>query len=126
MANELILSSQISYVKGIISLSASIQEAVTIAGEKYVDLIQDIPTSNTLVDWGDVGSPGIVMIQNLGLFEVRLTWDLTNYIVTLPAATATAPGGIFIAYANIADGGDLIYAKAITTASVISVRAFEP
>ena len=76
MANEATISVGLRFEKGGVSASYSkggLQ--VDVSGSKFVDLVQEIGTSEEQLDFGDVTTPGYVVFENL---------DSTNYIEIRP------------------------------------------
>jgi len=130
MANELNVSTQINFAKDLGFMAAQAQTAVTIAGQKYVDLAQDILETATVVNFGDIIVPGFVMIQNLSVTDISLqieTPDVSptdDFPILLKAGTATAPGGIAMFTLNSTATG--ITAIAADTGNwKITVRVFD-
>jgi len=135
MANELAISTQITYSKDLAFLAAQLQQAVTISGVKYCDLLQNIGTTEESILFGDITTPGFVILQNLGLYEVVIRINTADTVadddmpISLAAATATAPGGIaMFTLSQYASASGTISAKCntILQTSNISIRAVAP
>lgn len=135
MANELNISTQVTYNKDLAFLAAQIQQAVTISGTKYCDLLQNIGGTEESLLFGDITTPGFVMLQNIGLYEVVIRINTADTVadddmpISLAAATATAPGGIAVfTLSQYASSSGTISAKCNTIGqtSNISVRAIAP
>lgn len=130
MANELNISSQINYTKDLATMAAQVQNQVTITGQKYCDLLQDIVETETYIDFGDITTPSFVMLQNLSTDDITVqiqTPDVDpadDFPILLKAGTTTTPGGI--AMFTLSADATAVSAKAVTTGNwKISVRAFE-
>jgi len=122
MANELTTSVVLEYEKGAASFAVTEEVTVTVTGTLYCDLSQSIATSSTAVDFGTVGTPGWVFIQNIGTNYVEIGFDTTTWPIKLSAGTATAGGGICLFYNN----GGTVYGRANTAANQIAIRAVAP
>ena len=135
MANELAISTQITYSKSLAFLAAQIQQSVTISGVKYCDLVQNIGGTQESILFGDITTPGFVMLQNIGLYPVVIRINTADTApsdalpINLVEATATAPGGIALfTLSQYASSSGTISAKCNTIGqtSDITVRAIAP
>lgn len=80
MANEATFSGSMSFSKGGVTTSLSRPgQTLTVTGAKISDVVQNVGTSEEAINKGDVGTPGLCMIENL---------DLTNYVTVRPATGA--------------------------------------
>lgn len=81
MANEATFSGSLSFSKGGVTSSISRPgQQLTVSGTKISDVVQNVGTSEEAINKGDIGTPGLCMIENL---------DATNY-VSVRAATGAA------------------------------------
>lgn len=81
MANELTLSVEFAYAKGVVSKEVKVANLrVTVTGTKLVDQVQNIGTSEEAIDIGDVSPGGYMFARNL---------DSTNFISIRQATAAS-------------------------------------
>ena len=121
MASELSFSAQLNYAKSSAALSTHCNVTQDVTGVKYCDLIQNIGTTDEVISFGDIGTVGVYMLQNIDPTNyVDIGFNGTTYQIRL-AAVSGAPGGLMIAY----NQGATIHAKANTAACNIIVRAVE-
>ena len=119
MASELSFSAQLNYAKSSAALSTQCNVTQDVTGVKYCDLIQNIGTVDEVIVFGDLGTVGVYMLQNIDSTNyVDIGFNGTTYQIRLAAG---APGGLMIAY----NQGATIHAKANTAAANIIVRAVE-
>ena len=71
MANELSLAFSLAFSKSSSTINQNEAIQVTVTGTKYVKINQSIPTSDTTLTLGAVGTPGFLMVKNT---------DATNYV----------------------------------------------
>lgn len=71
MASELSLTFSLSFSKSSSSITAVESDSIDVAGTKYVKINQSIPTSDTSLTLGSVGTIGYVWLKNT---------DSTNYV----------------------------------------------
>jgi len=72
MADELTVTTKVSFSKGGAVVSRSFTDTVTITGDAFTHGVQSVGTSEEEIAQGaDVGTPGYVLIKNL---------DDTNYV----------------------------------------------
>ena len=72
MSNEISISASLTFSKGGASVSRSEGIQVSVTGDAFSHEVMSIPTSATLlVEGGDLGTAGYVLIKNL---------DATNYV----------------------------------------------
>jgi hypothetical protein len=125
MANELQATAQLSYTKDNARMAVQATVSITVAGTKYCDVVQNIGTAREDIVFGDIGTPGYFMVQNLDATNyVELSSDAgSTYSIKLtPAASATVGGGA----AMVANNGATWSARANTAACNISVQAVAP
>ena len=122
MASELSFSAQLNYAKNSAALSTQCSVTVDVAGIKYADVVQAIATTNTTVVFGDVGTVGVFMLQNIDYTNyIDIGFNGTTYPIRL-AAVSGSQGGFMIAPNN----GSTIYAKANTASCNLLVRGVAP
>jgi hypothetical protein len=124
MANELSATARLSFSKSNASLNVSVSAIRTISGSTYTDTIQTIGTSAEAIVFGDIGTPGYYMLQNLDATNyVEISHDAgATYSHKLFAGSATAPGDFMITRNN----GGAVHARANTAAINLSIRAVAP
>lgn len=124
MANELGIALQMNYLKGNQRMVVQNTLNATVSGSKYCDLIQNIATAGENVVFGDIGTPGFFMLQNLDATNyVEISFDAgSNYPIMLIAGTVSAGGGTCL----IPNNGATIFARANTSSCNISVRGVTP
>ena len=121
MASELSFSAQLNYAKSSAALSTQCNVTQDVTGVKYCDLIQNIGTTDEVISFGDIGTVGVYMLQNIDPTNyVDIGFNGSTYQIRL-AAVSGAPGGLMIAY----NQGATIHARANTAAANIIVRAVE-
>lgn len=123
MASELQISATLNFEKTLAVLAVSSSAIIDVAGSKYCDLIQDIATTNTVISFGDVGTVGAYLLQNLDPTNyVDVGFNGTTYQFRLSAGTATETGGFLIGQNN----GATINAKANSAPCRLVVRGISP
>ncbi len=111
MANELSISAQFQFSKENATLSAVVQAVLDVTNKNYADISMDVPVGAvTPLVYGDVDPAlvGLIVIQNIGDLDVGIrTGGAATSTWRLKAGTATEPGGVFMAYTNAEEIGDL-------------------
>lgn len=76
MSNELTISASVKFVKGSLNVSRSKSGLrIDVTGDKHVDLVQEIGTSEEALTLGEAAVGGYMMLENL---------DATNYVEIRP------------------------------------------
>lgn len=124
MANELQPTAQLNYTNGLARLAVQSSASITVAGTKYCDVIQNIGTTREDIVFGDIGTPGFFMVQNIDATNyVELSSDGgTTFSIKLAAGTATVGGGMVL----ISNNGATWSARANTAACNVTVRGVAP
>lgn len=82
MANELTLTTSLTYNKGAISVAlAKSGLQFNVAGTAFTESAATVPTSATAIPLGSVGTPGFILAINL---------DTTNYVTILDSVSGNA------------------------------------
>lgn len=77
MANEATVSVSLRFQKNAIDVSATKTGlSISVSGDNYTKIVQNIGTSEEALIFGDVAVPGLCVIKNL---------DATNYVEIRPA-----------------------------------------
>jgi len=124
MANELQPTAQLSYTNGLASMAVQSTASITVAGTKYCDVIQNIGTTREDIVFGDIGTPGFFMVQNIDATNfVELSSDGgTTFSIKLAAGTTTVGGGMTL----ISNNGATWSARADTASCNVTVRGVAP
>ena len=121
MASELSFSAQLNYAKSSAALSTQCNVTQDVTGIKYCDYIQNIGTTDEVIAFGDIGTVGVYMLQNIDPINyVDIGFNGTTYQIRLVAGSG-APAGRMIAY----NQGPTIHARATTPAAIIFVAALD-
>jgi hypothetical protein len=116
MANELTVTTSLSYSKSNDTVNRSKSSQITVSGSVRASGVQVIGTSEETLQIGDVTSVGVVFIQNL---------DPTNYV-----EVAAVPSERFSIKIKAGEGypfratGNTIYLRANTAAVKVAYEVF--
>jgi hypothetical protein len=121
MANEIAITTRLSWSKGGAQIIASAQSTVDQAGENAIENVQIIGTSSEAVEFGDVTTVGHVMFKNQNATGGASVYIGTTSPVTAENAEITlAPGrSVYLAtsqaswYALSSEGSSYLLVVAI-------------
>lgn len=114
---EISLSLGFSFSKNGASIQRSLNGTVAVAGSKAIQNVQNIGTSDETLALGDVATPGILILHNLGAYVE----------VTTPAAPTVAnqgtPGSTTVTYKIVAKQSDGSYSAASSAGTTTTANA---
>jgi hypothetical protein len=86
MSNELSISAFLNYQNGLATLTASASAVISVASNQIIHEVANIPTTDTALNLGAVGTIGYVLFQNIdGSNFISIGSDGTNYPIKLLA-----------------------------------------
>jgi len=123
MSNELNAVASLNFDKNGAAMEVANQTATDITGTLYADVIRLVPTSSTVITFGNITAVGWFMVQNLDNTNyVDIGFDGTTWPIRLKAdQNGGNTGGFVFAQGNSCT----VYAKANTASCEVSARAVD-
>lgn len=123
MSNELNAVASLNFNKGGANLGVANQNATDISGSLYADVIRLVPTSPTVITFGNITGVGWFMVQNLDNTNyVDIGFDGSTWPIRLKADQNSGNTGGFV----LAQGNSCtVYGRSNTSPCNVSARAVD-